>query len=355
MSFFEQWRKNKHVISGHPLERLSLPKDNINSLRGLACVLLVASHSLISTEDVLNRNDGVLDAVNYLLTPVRMPLFSFLSGLLYAYRPVHAGELIKFVIRKAQRILIPFVFVTILIVLLKEATYLITPSSEANIVNIPKLLITGYGHLWFLQAIFFVYILFATLDVITTDRKGVAVIALFFSWLAYTSSAGSIELFSLGRMFFLLPFFILGVVLVRYCTIIAMHQFTISVVAILAYIGWALWVLTGNLPSHQPMIGSLITLSAGTFGTVALVLIFPDNNYLIRIGKYSFSIYLFHTIFLAAAARIAPDSLIVHFCVGFAFAMAGPIILERLIVRRAPYLNFAIGKYSAKTGPHPSN
>ena len=63
----------------------------VDTLRGLACILLVAYHVIGATpESGLKLHEGMLRDVNALLAYIRMPLFTFLSGLVYAWRPYTA-------------------------------------------------------------------------------------------------------------------------------------------------------------------------------------------------------------------------------------------------------------------------
>jgi peptidoglycan/LPS O-acetylase OafA/YrhL len=58
----------------------------VDTLRGLACILLVAYHVIgVTPESGLRLHDGILKNANELLAYIRMPLFTFLSGFVYAW------------------------------------------------------------------------------------------------------------------------------------------------------------------------------------------------------------------------------------------------------------------------------
>ena len=90
----------------------------IDTLRGLACLLLVAYHVIGATPSIgLKLSDGLLRELNDDLAYIRMPLFTFLSGFVYALRP-YAGNWSAYLKGKATRLLVPMLFVGTLFALL---------------------------------------------------------------------------------------------------------------------------------------------------------------------------------------------------------------------------------------------
>jgi fucose 4-O-acetylase-like acetyltransferase len=83
----------------------------IDTIRGLACVLLVAYHVVGSEpSNGLLLADGPYRLAADLLAYIRMPLFTFLSGYVYAWRPFN-GYIHSFLRGKVRRLLIPMVVV----------------------------------------------------------------------------------------------------------------------------------------------------------------------------------------------------------------------------------------------------
>ena len=78
----------------------------IQSLRGLACLLLVGFHvvGVDSAAGLRFADDSLPRLATSLLIHVRMPLFTFLSGFVYAYRPVARGQALAFAKKKALRL-----------------------------------------------------------------------------------------------------------------------------------------------------------------------------------------------------------------------------------------------------------
>ncbi|WP_157822193.1 acyltransferase family protein [Shewanella sp. Actino-trap-3] len=61
----------------------------IDTLRGIACILLVSYHVIGSTPmQGMKISTGLLREINDLFVYIRMPLFAFISGVLYGFRPI---------------------------------------------------------------------------------------------------------------------------------------------------------------------------------------------------------------------------------------------------------------------------
>src|SRR5690606_26295180 len=86
--------------------------------------------------------------INQALTPIRMPLFSFLSGIVYAYRPMQRDSVSAFAAGKLRRLVVPFI--TLTIVMLTMKTLVSTGGVDATVFDTPHYLVYAYSHLWFL-------------------------------------------------------------------------------------------------------------------------------------------------------------------------------------------------------------
>lgn len=83
----------------------------VDTLRGLACIMLVACHVIgLTPETGLRLHEGTLKDANALLACIRMPLITFLSGLVYAWRPF-SGDWKPFINGKIRRLIIPMLVI----------------------------------------------------------------------------------------------------------------------------------------------------------------------------------------------------------------------------------------------------
>ena len=179
-----------------PLDRLSLPQGSppepplenridslesarVQTLRGLACLLLVAFHTVGATAaSGLHVPDvsGYREFTN-LFVHVRMPLFTFLSGLVYAYRPLRPGQALQFSGKKLRRLGVPLVVASTLLYGLHFAMHHQVPPLS----RMWSIYVFPYWHLWFVQALLLVFaalIVLESLGALSTFRRFVVVFAL---------------------------------------------------------------------------------------------------------------------------------------------------------------------------------
>jgi fucose 4-O-acetylase-like acetyltransferase len=84
--------------------------ERIQSARGLACILLVSFH-VIGNEPTTGLHVAQTSGLNFfahLFSYIRM-LFSFLSGFVYAYRPVHKSKGRILAISKLSALMVPMI------------------------------------------------------------------------------------------------------------------------------------------------------------------------------------------------------------------------------------------------------
>lgn len=286
-----------------------------------------------------------------------MPLFTVLSGYLYAFRPVSRIQHLPLLVRsKARRLLIPLLVVGTLLFWTK----LVTPGTNSK----PALgdwwrpYVTGMDHLWFLQAIFVVFLVVALLDltpalstlrawVVTTTAIGVLFVVFPSGW----------GVFSVSGALRLLPFFLIGYAFRRFNLGSATRKWfgTMTTVFVALYIPRTLSAYgVFEVPLAAERALALIV------GAAAVCLLFwfrveLTNPVLAWIGQYAFGIYLLHY-FTASAARIAlraldMDANVTVFVGGLAAGIGGPILFQ-LATKRVPLFRFLVlGEKFRKTIP----
>ena len=294
---------------------------NLDTLRGIACVLLVFYHvvGIDAASGLRLPWDSGYHAFNEQLAYVRMPLFTFLSGIVYALRPVSRGAGKHFAERKLKRLFVPFIFVSLTYAVAQK----LAPGTNSNLAwaQIPLVLIWPYAHLWFIAGLLLVFALVGALDHFRALDKPLHMFVLFaaacvlFKW-----RYGSAGVLSWNRALYLLPFFVAGVATKRF--------------------GWQWGLLYALAAMLLP--GWELSLGVG-FGVMLLVLV-PAIPLMGRVGDYSYSIYLFH-VFGTASSRIGWEKLRV-FDVLFLLlcgTLAGlliPIAIQ-IALERVPYVSRA--------------
>ncbi|WP_414010777.1 acyltransferase family protein [Limnobacter sp.] len=319
----------------------------INTLRGLACMLLVAYHVIGSDQtNGLKIADGFYRTISDLLSYLRMPLFTFLSGIVYAYKPCQTNA-VNFLQKKARRLLLPMLTVGTVFELLQQFI-----SGDKPVVDSWFLLhIIPVAHYWFVESLFMVFILVTILEKVKfLNNYKTWAIVLFVSAMLYCMPI-TWPYFSFSGFIYLTPFFLAGMGVQRY-NLITIPNRPLALVALLPMV--ALFALTyiNILPMWEPR--TLPALLIGFAACITLLALGLKSKLLARIGAFSYSIYLFH-VFFTAFARILFGKLgMVHveqiFIVSLTAGIVGPIIIEKILARFSLLGVLFLGKAPKK--PH---
>ena len=268
----------------------------------------------------------------------RMPMFTFLSGFVYAHRPVSAGNVGPFVAKKARRLLIPLVVVSTIAALVQS----VVPSTNApiDLHDLWRIYIWPFGVYWYLHALFLIFLVMVVLDrfalVATTRRFAVAFLASVALFFAAPHAPGT---FGLGYAIYLLPFFLWGVGVNRFGRLleggvgrgIAMAVGGAGVIATILVLGFDADIAHDRLSVFGLVVGLCVTLGVQTSRL--------SNSWLARLGTYSYAVYLFH-VFGTAGARIVVGKVVHVTPVVFVVSLSGGLLVPiaiALLARRNPW------------------
>jgi fucose 4-O-acetylase-like acetyltransferase len=295
----------------------------IDTLRGLACILLVVSHVIgFSPIHGLKLSEGFLREGNDFLAYVRMPLFTFLSGYVYAYRPFRTGA-VQFIKGKARRLLVPMLVVGTFFAVVQ--TY--TPGANGGVENWYLLHLKPYAHFWFVESLFLIFLLVVPLEISKAMSSKFSMAFVFVLASLLYISGFAFTWFSVSGAIYLLPYFILGIALCRFSVVDHCKQYRVG------------FYIIGVLAAMLPLViegadsqRTLLSLVVGGAACAALLMTRMRVTWLARIGSYSYAIYLYHVFFTAACRifsnRLGIDSMIVLFAVGSVAGLIGPIVVE---------------------------
>ena len=318
----------------------------IDTLRGLACVLLVGYHVIGSTSDSGMRiADGWLREANDRLVFLRMPLFTILSDFVYGLRP-YSGGCGRFFAGKARRLLLPMLVVGTAFALVQAYT----PGANATVQHWHLLHIIPVAHFWFLEALFLIFLVVVPLEALGWLRT-IPGWALCLAASAGASLAGlGHPWFALNGAVYLLPFFPLGAGLCRFglCTALPGGGAALLLIAVA---GLIVAVPGDSLPDKRSLFGLL----AGGLGCFALLGLRMQSKPLAAIGGYSYTIYLYHVFFTAGCRilleRLDAGSMPLLFAGGLVAGLTGPIVLERIVLRTLPGASLPLlGRKAKKPG-----
>lgn len=261
------------------------PRDNsVDTLRGLACLLLASYHVIgDNPSSGLRIEEGWMREVNDLLALVRMPLFTVLSGYVYAARPFRSGA-VGFVKGKVRRLLLPMLFVGTVFAIVQA----VTPGTRSAVEHWYLLHLQPVAHYWFVESLFFLFLILLPLEAFGVLRKPTGFATVFgVAAILYLLGFGT-RWFSLLGTFYLLPFFLAGLAWGRFGLRRALAPARAWGVLILLA-GLLAVFAYGNTPERQTVAGIL----AGLVGCCALLSTGWSVPALAWIGGFSYTIYLY--------------------------------------------------------------
>jgi peptidoglycan/LPS O-acetylase OafA/YrhL len=334
--------------------------DRARCARGLACVLLVIFHAIGNepTAGMHVARDSGLHLFAHFFTYIRMPLFSFLSGFVYAYRPVTRSRPGQFALSKLRRLLLPMATaatVTLAVEMLRgHPLWQPHYRALAFLAQLPSVYLYPYHHFWFLQALFVVFLLLIVLEALhalATLRRYLWVLAAAVAGFLLVPDRGHF-FFSLPQAVYILPFFLLGVGANRYQSfMLSRPARLVSVLLVLC--GLTVQGLGMFLdPAHLVYRRAAIALATGMAANLCILAWLPKARLLQSVGHFSFCIYLYHSISLNAARHLLQS---VH--IGNSWAVlplllsAGlgiPMLLHRVAYRHRISRLLVLGDWRSK-------
>ena len=316
---------------------------SIETLRGAAIILVVIGHVIGSGSDggMQVKDDSFLRHFYYTFEYLRMPLFTVISGWVYALHPVDYKKLFDFITTKIRRILLPMIFVGAAYFILQ---YLVPGTNKkGDLSEIWRLLVFPYTLFWYLPSLFLVFMVVALIDSLKkmeTFKNWILIFLITLAFLLtrdYFITQESLNYFSYKGGIYLLPFFIVGIGIQRFKTffqndiLVTMSIVTLVFSLIIQQLSWYR-IIEYNF-SKSGGVGLLIGLT----GTLLLFRLRWKVEWLIWIGGFAYSIFLFHA-FGTAGGRILTHKLVIHspmlvFTISLLVGMGLPILAENFLDR----------------------
>lgn len=303
----------------------------VDTLRGIACILLVFFHTVGSTptEGLRVAEGHWLRTFNEFLVYFRMPLFSFISGYVYAFRP-YQGMPLSFVKGKVRRLLLPLLTVGTFYAIVQA----LTPGANASVENWWLLHIMPVGHFWFLEALFIIFlviILLESLNALSTVAGFTAV------WIASALLFGVADFpnfFGARGAVYLMPFFLAGLACKRF-EIVQPSARLFATAALVG--GLAIVVLFPEDMGKPNALAALASVAIGVSSGLLLLRSGWQSRPLAYIGAYSFAIYLLHVFFTAGSRiflhKMGVTDIYALLAPGAFAGILGPIVCAQLIGR----------------------
>ena len=325
-------------------------RQRLDTLRGLACLLLVSYHVIGGDRETGLRlpDEHIAARINDFLALVRMPLFSFLSGMVYALRPLR-GDIGPFAAGKVRRLLVPMLVIGTGFALLQAAM----SGTNGGVTEWHLLHIIPVAHYWFLESLFLIFMLTAVLERSRVLDSAAGFLAVFLVAMMLHVWAPLPVHFGLNGATFLLPFFLLGVAARRFPAMTTNPRLAVAVVLLplVLMLGWA----ASQVPN--PDAPGIERLTVSLCACLLLLRLGPAARWLAFIGAWSFGSYLFHPVFTAASRivlkSVGIEDLAVLFTTGLVVGLIGSIALTAAL-GRWPWGRWMIGERPQRAASAPS-
>lgn len=280
---------------------------HIETLRGIAIILVVTYHAHFAL-----GYDGSQIWLGQFFVPfqfLRMPLFTFISGFVYAIKPIENGKINKFLRGKTRRLLFPLFTIGTITYILDYAS-----KGDSQWMNFYISFFFTYNYFWYIQAIFLIFLSLIPIEslklintkkhlifliiitslisafflnfrleidgeIITNDGEGIVSLYTFFSW------RGAL---------IILPYFFLGILvkrfeLVSYCK---KNLLLLSIPFILGIIWQELQlfgIINGELDQFP-----ILRVFVSCISCLFLIGLYPRSRFLAIFGSFAYPIYLLH-------------------------------------------------------------
>jgi fucose 4-O-acetylase-like acetyltransferase len=313
---------------------------NIDTLRGLACMALVFFHAVGTSTTGFRVEAGSLREFNDFLALIRMPLFTFLSGYVFAIRPYVLGETKGYLMGKARRLLFPLLFAGTIFAVLQS----LTPGTNSAVDDWYLLHIIPVGHFWYIESLFLIFLFVIPLTILKVLDSPIAVLFVIGFFLLLSFGQPYSSYFGFKGFVYLVPYFFIGFLIRRYLV-----EFTLS--RIVAGSAFTL-VLVSAVYFDYGSVRSLMAMCIGALFCIFLYYLRLQVPLVARVGHYSYSIFIYHVFFTAAARimlELAIDGYVFYkVIVCTFFGIVGPIILYRLFRNIAVLRPLAFGEAYVK-------
>jgi fucose 4-O-acetylase-like acetyltransferase len=322
---------------------------------------LVSTH-VIGTGSAtgIHASDGSLllyygDSLMY----IRMPLFSFLAGLVYAWRPLQDRQgYVAFMYKKSRRLLVPFL---VFVPLIGTAQLLVPDANHRTDLPWYQWYLFPLPPYWFLIATFWIFAAVAFADArgwLSSPRVVAALVGCIFVIDTLVPEGNPDRgILALRSAIFLSMFFMIGLAVTRFGASSVRPQVKWAIVAagvvLLAITQLGLQGLIPETPYRHSPVGT----GLGVAVCLALFWSNPRIRLLARVGSYSAGIYLVHPFTVAGIrsvlTRLGVDIVGVLFVAGLVSGIAGSIIIV-ILLRRVTGGRAVLGESAAGRRPAPA-
>ncbi|HEV3182406.1 MAG TPA: acyltransferase [Steroidobacteraceae bacterium] len=313
--------RHNSAAGSAPWRTATVLSERIQAVRGLIMVLLVAFHAIATDADTAANTAGLpaMMFITHLFDYIRMPVFGFVAGFVYALKPISRNTRKEFATRKVMRLLVPCAIATALTCILQLAGQAHVPASW-RLHEAWRIYLYPTYQFWFVQALLVDFALIAALEAagaLRTIRRFMVVVAIAITALVWLPAPPT-TFFSIPQSEYLLPFFLLGLGMNRFRAELLTSTVASASLALL-FGGLVIQCTSIALdPAYRLDRGSLLSVAVGCSASLCAICWVPRIKLLRLLGGFSFAIYLYHLAFIGVVA---------HLCKLAAFRSAVPLAI----------------------------
>ncbi len=287
----------KRLQSSYQNYNMKVRDLSIDYAKGIAILLVYMGHSILYYPPGLFADCHWSRVLGQMIVSFNMPLFFFLSGLLFAYSKKSNMEVIR---DKVRRLMIPYLFTMLLVVFAKQfvPSDMSANAGGGGIFWLTNVFVYG-GERWFVYVLMWIFLLSLPLRRITS-RKGI--------WIAVAISFGVTMAFALPEVFkidmvvWYISFFLIGMHLNQHYMELRQWNTKYAIAVLLAFVIMNIFFVC-TLMTITPLKIMVLPLT-GTIGVMTLSWLLDDwckkrgkenviAKYIAYCGKYSLQFYLF--------------------------------------------------------------
>lgn len=341
--------------------------SNIVLIRVFASLMVVLGHSMV----FYYQNWGIFEppvespffhTLRTFLSIFTMPLFLFVSGYIYNYNKIERNKhsvFFPFLKLRITRLIVPFLLVLTLYVLPIRLFVGYEPYQGESLLSIlfnQVILGRDVGHLWFLQALFIIFIIFFFIEKVVRKTPFLVNFAVLFVISVFASLVP--DVFNISATFQYFIFFYLGYFMRE---ALGNREYNINniglvVLFIISFSG----VIFTNIFENNSIIISGMTLGFNLIGSLSAVFFFyfsftkisnkynelAEGEVLKFLDKRSFGIYLFHSPILYIVLYYIGDKMINPFVmvlILYTLMVCGSLLIASLLLK-SNVLSIILGK-----------
>jgi fucose 4-O-acetylase-like acetyltransferase len=327
----------------------------IDIARAICIILVVIYHYRPE-----NSPDWYL-ALNNIAVSFRIPLLMFISGYIYTI----AKKTMKykdFVFNKFKRLIVPYFFVSILIIFIKLLTekdmYLENPVSISSFYEMFYFPAAGF-FIWFVYALFLIFLIIPFID--TPQKLTVFLIISLIILLIPIPS--SMYIFYLAQLKGYLFYFVFGCFIATKTNI----KLIIDKIPSVIFLAFFAILYAVKLVIHTefiPLLNLFLSVS-GIFFIISISMRIDKKansvkSFFVKLSSYTYTIYLFHTTAEGFAKSVLRKTSLENYLTpdfyfifnAFFIIMLGifaPVFLHKIVVSKSRLFSFLIGiKYTSE-------